>query len=39
MEYRIGHLAYRTGDMKAALDAGGYDNVTIVLIDFTGESR
>lgn len=25
--------------LKAALDAGGYDNVTIVLIDFTGESR
>lgn len=25
--------------LKAALDAGGYDNVTIVLIDFTGESE
>lgn len=24
--------------LKAALDAGGYDNVTIVLIDFTGEN-
>lgn len=25
--------------LKAALDAGGYDNVTVVLIDFTGESE
>ena len=25
--------------LKAALDAGGYDNVTVVLIDFTGDSE
>ena len=25
--------------LKAALDAGGYDNVTVVLIDFLGDNR